>query len=139
MVNVSVQNLGDVAIFQCQGRIAANDEIVILRNVVLTREDTSTLVLDLSNVVGIDAGGLGALVSVRAWTRSHGIRLVLTNVLDSIQKVLAVTNLDRVFEICSEKECIDLLYRSVSTVPPSRPCPDQPKIAALKEDRNYAV
>ena len=139
MVNVSVQNLGDVAIFWCQGRITSSDENTILRNAVLTREDTTTLVLDLAQVVGIDAGGLGVLVSLRAWALSHGIRLVLTNVLDSIQKVLAVTTLDRVFEICSEKEWFDVLNRPASMVPPSRLCLDQTKTTARKEDSNCAA
>jgi anti-anti-sigma factor len=107
MLNVSVQSLGNVTVFRCQGRIMSGDEDAILRKAVLSQTDTKVVVLDLEQVSGIDAGGLGVLLGLRAWTRSNGIRLKLMNVLGSIRQMLEVTNLDRVFEICSEEELVD--------------------------------
>jgi anti-anti-sigma factor len=109
MLNVSVQSLGNVTVFRCQGRIMSGDEDTILRKAVLSQTDTKVVVLDLEQVSGIDAGGLGVLLGLRASTRSNGIRLKLMNVLGSIRQMLEVTNLDRVFEICSEEELVDLM------------------------------
>jgi anti-anti-sigma factor len=119
MLNVNAQSLGSVAIFRCQGRIVSGDDNTALRNAVPPQ--VSILVLDLAEVAGIDAGGLGTLLVLRAWTRSNGIQLKIVNVPRTIQQVLEVTNLDRVFEICSEKDLVDLLHRAVDMAPSSRP------------------
>src|SRR5207247_11328146 len=64
MPTVTVQNLGDVAILRCQGRIVVGVENTILWNAVLSQTNISTLILDLAQVDGIDAGGLGVLLGV---------------------------------------------------------------------------
>jgi anti-anti-sigma factor len=130
MLNVNAQSLGRVAILRCQGRIVSgddNDDNTALRNAVPPQ--VSILVLDLAEVAGIDAGGLGALLGLRVRLRSNGIQLKLMNVLPTIQQVLEVTNLHRVFEICSEKDLVNLLHRAVGMEPSSRPCLDQRRIA----------
>ena len=82
-----------------------------MRKAVLSQADVSTLVLDLAQVAGMDAGGLGVLLGLHARTYSSGIQLKLMNVPNSIQQMLEVTNLDRVFEICSEKDLESHLRR----------------------------
>src|SRR5439155_21440542 len=62
MPTVTVQNLGDVAILRCPGRIVVGVENTILWNAVLSQTNISTLILDLAQVDGIDAGGLGVLL-----------------------------------------------------------------------------
>jgi hypothetical protein len=44
------------------------------------------------------------------WTHSNRIQLKLMNVPNALQQVLNVTNLDRVLEIWSEKDLVDLLH-----------------------------
>jgi anti-anti-sigma factor len=129
MLKVDVQTLGGVAIFRCQGRIVADDESTILRNAVRSEANYSALILDLAVVAGIDAGGLGALLGLHAWARSNRIQLKLMNVPNTVRQVLEVTNLDRVFEICTEKELVNLLHRAAGMAPSSRQYPDQPKTA----------
>jgi len=73
--------------------------------------NSSTLILDLAQVDRIDAGGLGVLLGLRAWARSNGIQLKLMNVTNRGQQVLELTNLDRVFEICSVEDTFQLLRR----------------------------
>jgi anti-anti-sigma factor len=128
MLNVNVQTLGGIVIVRCQGRIAAGDENTVLRNAVLPQAACSTLVLDLAAVAGIDAGGLGALLGLQASTRANGMQLKLMNVPNIIQQVLEVTHLDRVLDICSEIELVDLVLRAAGMAP-SGPCLDQTKIA----------
>jgi len=131
MLHVNVQALGAVVIFQCQGRIAMGDEKTIVRNAAHSHADASTLVLDLTQVTGIDAGGLGVLLGLRQWTRSNEIQLKLMNVPNTVQQVLEATKLDRVFEIYSEKGTLGL--KSIDDMAPwSAPSLDQPKIASRK-------
>jgi len=101
MLTVTVQNLGDVAILRCQGRIVVGVENTILWNAVLSQTNISTLILDLAQVDGIDAGGLGVLLGLRARTRAKGILFQLMNVRDRMQQMLELANLHRVFEIRS--------------------------------------
>ena len=116
MLNVNVQRLGNVTILRCQGRIVAGNEGTVLRKAALSEVDASMLVLDLAGVAGIDAGGLGVLLGLHARTHSSGIQVKLMNVPNSIQQTLEVTNLDRVFEICSEKDLERHLKRAQSGV-----------------------
>ncbi len=111
MLKVTVHNWGEVAILRCQGRIVVGAENAILRTAVLSQRDSSTLVLDLAQVDCIDAGGLGVLVGLRAGARTNGIQLKLMNVTNRVQQVLELTNLDRVFEICSVENTFQLLPR----------------------------
>jgi len=127
MLHVKVQNLKNVVILQCQGRIVAGDENAILRNVVPLQ--AGTLVVDLIQVSGIDAGGLGALLRLQTWAQSNGIQLKLMNVQNSVQQVLEATKLDGVFESCSETGMISQLHPKVGMASASRPSLDQPKVA----------
>lgn len=110
MLNVTVQNLGDVSILHCRGRILAGN--TNLYNTALSQKDCKMLVLDLAQVDGIDAGGLGVLLDVRAWAEANGIQLRLLNVLAPVQKVLDSTRLNLVFETCSVREMFHLLGRA---------------------------
>lgn len=108
MLNVSVQNFEGVTILWCQGRIVAGDENAILWNAAVSHADTHTLVIDLRQVDRIDAGGLGVLLSLLAWTRSRRIQLSLANLTRRVQHLFKLTRLDHVFAICSVDEILDL-------------------------------
>jgi len=114
MLNVNVQRSGNVTILRCQGRIIGGDEGTVLCNAARSHTDISILILDLAQVAGMDAGGLGVLLGLHARTYSSGIQLKLMNVPNSIQQMLEVTNLHRVFEICSEKDLEGHLNRAQS-------------------------
>ncbi|MBI1941767.1 MAG: STAS domain-containing protein [Acidobacteria bacterium] len=120
MLTVTVQKFGDVAILRCQGRIVVGVGNTILRDAVLSRTDCSTLVLDLEQVDRIDAGGLGVSLDLRARTRAKGIQLQLMNVSNRVQRVLELTHLDRVFEICAVESMFPRLPG-----PPQAACVDR--------------
>ena len=61
----------------CSGRLVRGVEVCTLRNAVVSEKTTRIVVLDLSQVEFMDAGGLNALVSLHHWTRNHGIQLKL--------------------------------------------------------------
>jgi anti-anti-sigma factor len=121
MLSVCVQVVGKVTVFQCQGSIVTGDGSVLLRDVVLSRTSAGTLVLDLGQVDSIDAGGLGLLLDLRKCTRSNGIHLKLANVPRRVQKVLELTNLDRILEIGKAGEPATVPYGDCFG-PEKRPC-----------------
>jgi anti-anti-sigma factor len=65
--------------------------------------------LDLSEVESLDAGGLTALLSLHHWTRSHAIQLKLVNPSNFVREVLERTRLDRVFNISSLHDALQVL------------------------------
>jgi anti-sigma B factor antagonist len=112
MLSLTIHKLGDVAVFQSAGRITANDGDT-LRKAVLSQSPIRMAVLDLSEITAIDAGGLGMLLSVRAWANATGTRLKLMNLTPRVEEVLQLTHLRSAFEVCSGREMLDLLCRAI--------------------------
>src|SRR5436190_4882532 len=57
MLTVDIERASDVAIVRCAGRIVRGAEVSILRNAVVSEKDARTIVLDLSELEFVDAGG----------------------------------------------------------------------------------
>jgi anti-anti-sigma factor len=57
------------------------------------------VVLDLSNVTYIPSLGLGALVGLMRQLKQHGHRFVLVSLHPDVRATLALTRLDKLFEI----------------------------------------
>jgi anti-anti-sigma factor len=100
MLKVHTKNLGSVAILCLQGRLL-NDEAATLRRAVETQSQVRLLVLDLSRVSTIDAGGLGVMLELREHAQSKGIDFKLMNVSKLVSRLLEITGLDSVFEVTS--------------------------------------
>jgi anti-anti-sigma factor len=99
MLTVDVEKTGDVAVVRCSGRIVRGREVQTLRNAVVSEKDSRIVVLDLSEVAMVDAGGLTTLVCLHEWARSRGIQLKLVNPSHFVHEVLTRTKLDRVLDI----------------------------------------
>ena len=112
MFEVSIQNLGNVTIFHCKGRLTFGDEDTLL-NAVSSEQSLHLAVLDLAEVSTVDAAGLGMLVSLRKWGRSRGLALKLMNLAPWLEDLLELTNLKSAFEMCSVPEMLRLLCRSL--------------------------
>lgn len=117
MLNIRVQKLGNTTVLHCVGRIAFPDADP-LRTLSMQGSYSRCLVLDLANVTGIDASGLGALVFLRSWSKESGRSLKLMNVNPSVKKLLELTNLKSEFEMCSAREMLDLLCRAIRATEP---------------------
>ena len=59
MLKINVDNIGDLAVVECEGRIVQSDAAFRLRDAVTLQGDARTVVLDLSEVNAIEGGGLG--------------------------------------------------------------------------------
>jgi len=72
-----------------------------LRTAVLQEKLARIIVLDLSDVESVDAGGLNLLVSLHRWTESNRAHLKLVNPCAFVHEMLTRTHLDCVFDISS--------------------------------------
>jgi anti-anti-sigma factor len=94
MLTVNVETFGEVVVLRCVGRIVRGFETILLCSA--AQHQGRNVVIDLREVEGIDAAGIGALVSLQA----AGLYLQLMNPTQQVREILKVTNLDSVFEIC---------------------------------------
>jgi anti-anti-sigma factor len=109
MLTIDVEKAGDLAVVRCSGRLVRGQEVSTLKNAVVSENNTRIMVLDLSEVEMIDAGGLNALVGLHHWTRSHAIQLKLVNPSHFVKEVLLTTRLDHVFDISSLHDALIVL------------------------------
>ena len=97
MLTVTVQDLGDVVILRCFGRIVRGDETAIL--CAAAQQHGRNVVFDLRAVDAIDAAGIGVLISLQA----AGIYLKLINPTRQVREILRITHVESIFEICESK------------------------------------
>jgi len=109
MSTVMLHDFGELAVVRCAGRIVRGEEALALEEAVLRLGDKLLIVLDLSQAVAIDAGGVGALVSSHQWARRNGIELKLMNPSKPVRQVLELAQLDSLFPICTCEEMAALL------------------------------
>lgn len=102
MLTVTVENIGEVVILRCAGRIVRGHETALLCSAL--QQEGRNISLDLTQIEAIDAAGIGALVLLQA----AGIYLKLMNPTEQVREILKITQLDSVFEIV-ESESTDLL------------------------------
>ena len=114
MLKIHTQKLREVTTLYLQGRIVIG-ETKILLNAVLSQSEASVVVLDLVNVTGVDAHGLGVLLELREQTQSKGIEFRLMNVTRLVRQVLEITRLNTVFEVSSEAEVLSKASRAQPT------------------------
>jgi anti-anti-sigma factor len=99
MLNIRIERIGDQAILHCAGSIVVGKSLSALREAVLCELDRRCIVLDLSCVKRIDAGGLGMLVFLHTCTHGLGSELKLVRVSAHVAEVLELTNLNSVLTI----------------------------------------
>jgi len=108
MLTVKTERAGDVVVIKCAGRIVRGQEPT-LRNAVLAEKLARIVVLDLSDVESIDAGGLTLLVALHRWTDSNRVHLKLVNPSHFVHEMLTRTHLDCVFDISSLDHALAVL------------------------------
>jgi anti-anti-sigma factor len=109
MLSVYIENIGDMAVIECEGRIVQSEDALKLREAVNLQADARTIVLDLSEVSAIAGGGLGMLVFLQRWAQDHDIRLKLFNPRQSVRNMLEHASSMRDFDIATLDEMTALL------------------------------
>lgn len=116
-----VERLQDVAVVRCSGRMVRGAALDAFRRRIEQLDRLRVLVLDLSDVQQLDAGGLGTLLLVRRWATMNAARVKLVDPPVFFRRMLEATHLNSVFEISSLKEALSILR--------SRECPPRFAIA----------
>jgi anti-anti-sigma factor len=104
-----VECLQDVAVVNCSGRMVRGAALDEFRRRIEQLERVRVLVLDVSEVEQLDAGGLGTLLLVRRWATRNSVKMKLVNPPVFFRRLLEATHLTSVFEISSLKEAICIL------------------------------
>ncbi len=112
MLTIDVEKTGDVAVVRCVGRIVRGAEVRTLRNAVFAEKDIRIVVIDLSDVETLDAGGLTALLSLQQWAQSRKVQLKLVNPSHFVNEVLTRTGLNHVFDISTFEHALFVLSAS---------------------------
>jgi anti-anti-sigma regulatory factor len=109
MLNVSVENIGELAVVECAGRIIQSASVSRSREAVTSQTDARIVVRELSGVRAMGGVGLGMLVFLRRWAREHDIRFLLFNPSKSVRTRLKRARSTAEFYIPSLEEMIALL------------------------------
>jgi anti-anti-sigma factor len=104
-----VERLQDVAVVNCSGRMVRGAALDAFRRRIEQLERVRLLILDVSEVDHLDAGGLGALLQVRRWATQRSTTVKLVNPPVFFRRILEATHLTSVFEIASLKEALCIL------------------------------
>ena len=126
-LKVQVERLQDVAVVSCSGRMVRGAALDEFRRRIEQIEPVRVLVLDVSGVDHLDAGGLGTLVQVRRWAMRNSVKVKLVNPPVFFRGLLEATHLAPVFEISSLKEALCILRSKEN--PPSKGCPQRFAVA----------
>ncbi len=114
MLALTTQDLGDVTLIHCTGRIVAGQDDALRRAVMDAAKlpAVRSIVLDLAEAIVLDAAGLGTLVELHTLTSRAGRQFKLINVPPRIEELLRVTQLAPIFRVCSLPETLDLICRA---------------------------
>jgi anti-anti-sigma regulatory factor len=114
MLTVHIENIGEMAVIECEGRIVRSDAAFKLRDAVTSQRDARIIVLDLSEVPAIEGGGLDMLAFLERWAHDHDIRLKLFNPRQSLRTRLERARSMREFDVATLDEMMALLARADS-------------------------
>ena len=112
MLNVTVENIGEMAVVECEGRIVQSEAAFKLREAVTSQTDARIVVLELSEVDAIEGGGLGMLIFLQRWTHDHDIRFKLFNPRRSVRERLKKVSSMSKFDIPTLDELMAVLAQA---------------------------
>jgi anti-anti-sigma factor len=98
MLRIDIQSSNCVATLYCVGRLVYGFEVEMLRNLLKARAEDN-LRIDLSDVTGIDAAGLGLLVELQNWAARMQRTLTLLDLSENVWRVVILTKLCASLEI----------------------------------------
>jgi len=114
MPTIHVENLSDLAVVACKGRIIRSNSVFKLRDVVQAQVASRIIALDLSEVEAIGGGGLGMLAFLEGWAREHDIQFKLFSPSSSVVEGLVRNRSILNFEIATFHEMMGILADSDS-------------------------
>jgi anti-sigma B factor antagonist len=104
-----IESIEDVAVVRCSGRMVRGAALDAFRRRIEQLGRLRVLIVDLSEVGQLDAGGLGTLLLVRRWAVQNSAKLKLVDPPVLVRRILEATRLTSVFEISSLKDALAIL------------------------------
>jgi anti-anti-sigma factor len=104
-----IERIEDVAVVRCSGRMVRGAALDAFRRRIEQLGRLRVLIVDLSEVGQLDAGGLGTLLLVRRWAVQNSAKLKLVDPPVLVRRILEATRLTSVFEISSLKDALAIL------------------------------
>jgi len=86
-VRVEIEQFQNTVTLRCSGRLVQGDGLEQLRRTVMS-ETAKHLILDLSDVSSIDAGGLGELVELRQWAIDAARTFTVLNPSERVRELV---------------------------------------------------
>ena len=105
---INTEQTGDVAVLRCTGRMVRPQALSLLKDAGTSLSRLRVVVLDLSEVEMLDAGGLGMLVRLHNWACANGIQVKLVNPSQLARQMLELTGLTSVLHISSVEDVIQI-------------------------------
>lgn len=112
MLSATIQRLEGATVIHLTGRLVRGEGCSKLRDLASSQTDAAMVVLNLAEVEGIDACGIGTLLRVQESARSRGTVFKLMNTVDQVHRVLLLTGLDGAFDFCSVRDQFCLMHRA---------------------------
>jgi anti-anti-sigma regulatory factor len=84
MLDVHKENIGELAVVECEGRVVQNQDAFTLWEAVTSQENARIILLDLSELRVVEGAALGMLLFLQRWAHDHDIRFKLFNPSKSI-------------------------------------------------------
>jgi len=109
MLQVKIENIGEMSVIACQGRLVRSEAAFKLRKAVLSQDHARVVVVDLSDVTAVEGGGLGMLWYLQSWAEGHAVQLKLFGPTASVKDRLAHTSPQAHFDVASLQEMMALL------------------------------
>jgi anti-anti-sigma regulatory factor len=109
MPGIHIDNVGDMAVVECEGRFVRSDAAFRLRDAVTSQSDAHVVVLDLTEMEAIGGGVIGMLVFLQRWAYDHDIRFKLFNPVRAVREKLEHASSLSAFEIAGLDEMMALL------------------------------
>jgi anti-anti-sigma factor len=101
MLTINVDNLEDLTVIECIGRIVRDESIFKLRDVVLAQKGARNILLDLSEVQALGGAGVGMLAYLDHRARERKISFKLYSPSRAVTQALLETGTINIFEIVS--------------------------------------
>lgn len=109
MLDIRVENLSDLTVVECKGRITRDESVFQLRDIVTHQANVRTIVLDLSEVGAIGGGALGMLAFLNRWARNHNIQFKLFSPSKAVVEGLVNNRSILNFDVASFHEMMRIL------------------------------
>ncbi len=116
MLQLQIENIGDMAVITCQGRLVRSDAAFKLRMAVLSQAHAHIIVVDLSDVTAVEGGGLGMLSYLNLWAHEHNIQLKLFSPTQPVRDRLEHASPAAHFDIAPMREMMDLLSQEEDAI-----------------------